>query len=357
MAYFCQNEDCQEIAKSCEYHKKAVKEAKEALKQQKKQLDDYRKMNMKLFDDTVELEKDIKEKEDFENKMKRKRNDLAREIKFLLEKVEIKNEDIVKLSVVNEKLKENSAARIKTIEDENNDLKKELATLQRKIDLLETQSENEQEMIKEIRKLKKEVGDIDIANHQKEEQIKNLTVENKELNAKIITLEADIIDMKKETCIEENNSVSSLAEELNLCKIIHTDVTKFQCSSCDETFITRNDLKLHLNAHVTQIEENIKSQESRKPCTCKRFCRINHAKHNWKNSKSSDILTKFETIKVDDGQTDKTKDALQNQLKCSKSDKLFINRQNNERHKESEHSSEEEDDREVEENGQKGGMS
>ena len=48
-------------------------------------------MNVKLFDDTLELEKDIKEKEEFENKMKRKRNDLAREIKFLLEKVEIKN--------------------------------------------------------------------------------------------------------------------------------------------------------------------------------------------------------------------------------------------------------------------------
>ena len=272
MAYFCQNEDCQEIAKSCEYHKKAVKEAKEALKQQKKQLDDYRKMNMKLFDNTVELEKDIKEKEDFENKMKQKRNDLARKIKFLLEKVEIKNEDIVKLSVVNEKLKENSAAKIKTIEDENNDLKKELATLQRKIDLLETQSENEQEMIKEIRKLKKEVGDIDIANHHKEEQIKNLTIENKELNAKIITLEADIIDMKKETCIEENNSVSSLAEELNLCKIIHTDVTKFKSSSCDETFITRNDLKLHLNAHVTQMEENIKSQTIEFAWLCAQAC-------------------------------------------------------------------------------------
>ena len=80
-------------------------------------------------------------------------------------------------------------------------------------------------------------------------------------------------------------------------------------------------------------------------------------KYNWKNSKRSDIITKFERIKVDDGQTDETKDALQDQLKCSKSDKLFINRQNNERHKESEHSSEEEDDREVEENVQKGGMS
>ena len=57
-------------------------------------------------------------------------------------KVEIENEDIVKLSAVNEKLKENSAARSKTIDDENNDLKKELATLQRRIELLETQSEN-----------------------------------------------------------------------------------------------------------------------------------------------------------------------------------------------------------------------
>ena len=45
---------------------------------------------MKLFDDTLVLEKDIKEKEEFENKMKRKQNDLAREIKFLLEKDEIK---------------------------------------------------------------------------------------------------------------------------------------------------------------------------------------------------------------------------------------------------------------------------
>ena len=121
-------------------------------------------------------------------------------------------------------------------------------------------------------------------------------------------------------CIEENNSVSSVAEELNFCKLFHTDV---KCSSYDETFITRNDLKHHLNAHVTQREESIKSQtiefassvgklikkeysELRKPCMCERFSRINHTKHNWKNSKSSDIITKFERIQVDDGQSYET---------------------------------------------------
>ena len=72
-------------------------------------------------------------------------------------------------------------------------------------------------------------------------------------------------------------------------------------------------------------------------------------KYNWKNSKRSDIITKFERIKVDDGQTDKTKDAIQNQLECSKSDKLFINRQNTERHEENELSSEVDD-------GQNGGI-
>ena len=132
-------------------------------------------------------------------------------------------------------------------------------------------------------------------------------------------LGCDTIELKL-VCIEENNSVSSVAEELNFCKLIHTDV---KCSSYDETFITRNDLKHHLNAHVTQREESIKSQtiefassvgklikkeysELRKPCMCERFSRINHTKHNWKNSKSSDIITKFERIQVDDGQSYET---------------------------------------------------
>ena len=51
------------------------------------------------------------------------------------------------------------------------------------------------------------------------------------------------------------------------------------------------------------------------------------------------------------------KETEKNHLECTKSDKLFINQQDLEIHEECEHSSEEEDNGEVKEIGQKGGMS
>ena len=70
---------------------------KERCSYQKKKLDEYREMNMKLYDDVADLETDIKEKDDFLNRLTKKRNDLENEVKHLIETTELQNEENVKI--------------------------------------------------------------------------------------------------------------------------------------------------------------------------------------------------------------------------------------------------------------------
>ena len=95
----CLNENCQRISNAWVKHQ-------ENFKNQKKKLDEYRQMNMKLYDDIADLETDIKEKDDFVNKIRKKRNDLENEVKFLMEKVEVKNENTVRIIIKCEEKKE-----------------------------------------------------------------------------------------------------------------------------------------------------------------------------------------------------------------------------------------------------------
>ena len=106
----CQNENCQiemeKVVNACSKHRKAVTELKEICENQKKKLKDYREMNIKLYEDIATLEVDIKEKEDFNNRLRKQRNDLENEVKHLKEKVELINEDIIKMESVGNKEKE-----------------------------------------------------------------------------------------------------------------------------------------------------------------------------------------------------------------------------------------------------------
>ena len=59
--------------KACDEHKKVVIELKEISDHQKKKLKEYRETNSKLYDDIADLEVDIKDKEDFTNKLRKQR--------------------------------------------------------------------------------------------------------------------------------------------------------------------------------------------------------------------------------------------------------------------------------------------
>ena len=81
----------EEIINVCNKHKKVAFELKGISENQKKKLKEYREMNSKLYEDIDDLEVDIKEKEDFTNKLRKQRNSLENEVKHLNEKVEKKN--------------------------------------------------------------------------------------------------------------------------------------------------------------------------------------------------------------------------------------------------------------------------
>ena len=127
---------------------------------------------------------------------------------------------------------------------------------------------------------------------------------------------------------EKNQQISSsLADELNLCDVAHSDIEKFECNFCGEKFVEKSHAKNHIKSvHVKEeelklmeLEKRVSSQvlvltnsinkimlrelsQKDKPCICQRgrsrfFCKINHRKHNWVKSDSQDIIEKLKDIK------------------------------------------------------------
>ena len=83
----CQNDQVfVDLLNACEKHKNAALAVKEIAENQKKKLKEYRELNSKLFSENYELEQDIKEKDDFIDRVKKKRNDLEAKVPSTLEK-------------------------------------------------------------------------------------------------------------------------------------------------------------------------------------------------------------------------------------------------------------------------------
>ena len=107
-------------------HQQVAYELKDVVKNQKKKIQEYRDLNSKLYDDIYSLDDDIKEKEFFVQKVIKQRNDLQNEVKFVCEKLEVKNEDLIKMDFSLEKQNELSQDVIKGLMDENKRLKEEV---------------------------------------------------------------------------------------------------------------------------------------------------------------------------------------------------------------------------------------
>ena len=114
----------------------------------------------------------------------------------------------------------------------------------------------------------------------------------------------------------------SLKDELEDFPINNVLLTVFKCKTCGYEFSSKTDLKQHMEdvhiyeqrlkleklqttiAHQTgnmaaTINDLMKQEISKmkEPCFCKKFCNINHLKHNWKKVLSSEIIKKFVEIK------------------------------------------------------------
>ena len=327
---FCSNFNCQksieEVINASEKHRQVAVELKEITEQQKKKLKEYREMNIRLYDDISDLESDIKEKDEFTNKLMKKRNDLESEVKHLVEKVELKNEDILNMEIISNEQKDISMKFVKDLEEENKSLKKHLEAVQEEFAKMSSEMKikfakeetKEGQLMAEIKYLEEEISILHQNNVEKEILLKNFEEEKKTLDEEIHTLKS-----KGEVHKPDDNTAKSLEEELNLCG--ETKLLKsFQCNYCNLQFLQKTPLKKHVrNVHVlgakmellnlekkvldqsveftTSIHKLMKLENSdlKQPCLCKgRICSISHMKHNWIKSVSDRFIEKFNEIKT-----------------------------------------------------------
>ena len=334
MEKVCPSGDCkkalEDLVNACSKHRKAAVDLKEISEAQKRKLKEYREFNVKLYEDIDQLELDIKEKDDFANKLMKKRNDLEIEVKNLLEKIEIRNKDILELDFDLNNQKEVANNAIKALSEENERLKEQNELVFKKTEAFEKEINTkkakedfqENELLKEMKELSQEINNLKEMNLGKEKEIQQLIEEKEALDEKVHVLEINIGKDNEIKMEKESGSLHSIAEEFNLCGIKNTDSTKFKCKHCDKAFGSKDGLKSHIeNLHtkdalkeLISMEQKLLSQAAnftfsvhrlkkievshvQKPCYCKRFCVISHTKHNWSKSVSDDLIEKFSEIK------------------------------------------------------------
>ena len=332
----CPSDDCQntfeDLVNACSKHKKAALDLKDVCESQKKKLREYRETNSKLYDDIADIEDDIKEKDNFSEKLRKQRNDLEIEVKHLLDKVERKNEDILRIESTANKKEDNSNDIIKALEHENEDLKEQLKIVIGKLRVLENEKNcetlkartKEQEMLAEVQCLEEEIQQLQEENDEKDAIMKQIEEEKKVLNDKVHLLEAENeMDLAAEDHNDDIPTFKTLEEELEeACKEGEILLKTFSCKECDVALSNKNDLKKHMKeVHIQEarmrlffLQKNVtnqtnilatslnelmkkKNSETKQPCICKRFCHISHAKHNWNKLASHQIIESFGEIK------------------------------------------------------------
>ena len=93
----------------------------------------------------------------------KKRNDLEIEVKHLLEEIELRNEDILKLDSVLKNQKEEVRDAIKALTEENEILKEQTDLASRKTEVLEKEKDvrkseaEENQLLKKMKELKEEI--------------------------------------------------------------------------------------------------------------------------------------------------------------------------------------------------------
>ena len=325
--------DCQKYSKSKDEMLEAVAKHRDtaiALKQvadnQKKKLNEYRELSNRMQDDIDNLEDEVRERHEFATKVSMEKKTLENEIKFLIEKLDLKNEDIIRLEFNLEKQGALSQKVLKSLMKDKEALNEQLDLANNEKVENETQykikANNEAEkdqMQTEINKLVEDITKLQVENKGKETLLKDLGGENEMLSEKIRNLEEKI----EEKLDIEKYETRSIENELSLCDKDFFTANSFECTECDAKFSSKDDLRKHIKmCHVSEMklkllkaerlfsdqrtnfatsliklqqQEAIKKQ---KPCLCRGFCRINHTKHHWKLSRCDKFFSKLQEMKV-----------------------------------------------------------
>ena len=172
-----------EVVEALEKHRNAAVHLKEVAEAQRKKVNNYRELTTKMQDDLDNLEIEIKEKDHLTAKVLKEKSNLENEVKFLIEKLDLKNEDIIRIEFDLKKQKEVSQKLFRSIMDEKEQLKEELviANGQQKEDkvMIKTAKEEKENMLADIRLLMDDSKKLNLENSKKVELLMELKEEKK----------------------------------------------------------------------------------------------------------------------------------------------------------------------------------
>ena len=250
------------VMEACAKHRKAALDLKEIAQGQKKKITYYKDLVAKMENDIDDLEVEIRERCQFATKVSKQRDDSEKEMKFLIEKVELKNEDIIRLEFALEKQKETFQKKVKQMVEENSILERELESALKDMKENETKApmtvveEEKGKMLKDINELVVDIDTLRLENNDKEVMLKEMSQENRVLHEEIKRLEElneNILNEKQDSLESESSEVQSLEDELSRSEKSFIYSGCFECKVCEANFTSREILKLHMKSHIKEM--------------------------------------------------------------------------------------------------------
>ena len=214
-----------------------------------------------------------------------------------------------------------------------------------------------EELKTEVANLEKEVKELEEVNKEKINMLESIEAENK-------ILKDTLREKKDENNVDDDELF--VGKEFSLLEIFGN---AFPCKLCNETFWKRNELKSHVEEQHREVRQvniwndklslleaenfkqksllfssllNLKETEerSRSICQCKSFCKIRHVFYNWSKPKSEELLKKSKAIlgiQVD-AENIKTEEFEEESFQCEHCESCFVNSRELKKHSEEQHS-------------------
>ena len=310
-----------------------------------KMIERYKDDKTKLYRELNCMEGEFKEKEEYIDHLRKKRSDLEKDVRYLKEKIETKNDDLLKADndVMEAKFEVVQQEELsKRLEEENKLLRKQkdisdkvIGALKNEVKALKDSLKNFERKSLDANEKEVQTDGLDKEREAFEIEKETLLRNNEDKNEEILLKNKRIEDL--ENLLNEKslaNSKNSLKDELDVVSCVH-------CEKCGKFFNSRKELKIHIDTDHKQnvvrsflqtklriLEINLSKQRTKltssllklrekeildnERCSCIGFCHINHRKHNFYKSKAKDVLDHLAKVQAAetmvDGQTLKNKE-------------------------------------------------